>query len=263
MGTPPSSSPDPESEIPDDGAADGAAAAPGDDGAVASGTGSKEARAQLWRNLAVILGLLSALCAVAYPFLPVAQDTAKILWPAKQDTRPVNAPLTGYWAQDMQVNMPCGAIQSLDHRSPGGGLLFSTVPPQRAQEGAGMQLRVDKGVLNVLNRGQQVIKQPLPASGCDVHVASDAGKTQVTVGGVPVFPGDGDIRPRVVGIYSDVTADKDPIAGMSVQITPDTRFQSSPTVWKIIDMIVGVAAFAGCMVALYRLDTRVARRPPQ
>jgi len=55
------------------------------------------------RLIAVALGLLSALCALAFPFLPVVQDTAEVVWPTGSDTRSVNAPLTGYWAQDLRA----------------------------------------------------------------------------------------------------------------------------------------------------------------
>src|SRR4051812_16107567 len=99
-------------------------------------------RTFLWRLLAVILGLFAAACALAYPFLPVVQDTARIAWPVGSDTSPVNAPLTGYWAQDLRVNVPCATIQSVNARQPGGAMLFSTIPGARTGNGAGMQLRV-------------------------------------------------------------------------------------------------------------------------
>jgi arabinosyltransferase C len=220
-------------------------------------------RTQLWRLLAVVLGLLAAGCALAFPFLPVVQDTAKIAWPAGSDTRPVNAPLTAYWAQDMQVNLPCATIQSLDSRASAPGMLFSTVPSARSENGAGMQLRVDNGVLTVSNRGQQVARQPLPPTGCDVHVSSDANSTTLKVANTPIYDAPGDARPRVVGIYTDITSAKDPIAGMGVTITPDTRYQSSPTGWKVGVGVFGVLALIGSLIAVNRLDAGVARRAPR
>ncbi|WP_425484880.1 arabinosyltransferase domain-containing protein, partial [Amycolatopsis anabasis] len=226
-------------------------------------SGDARTGAPLWRPLAIVLGLIAAGCACAFPFLPVVQDTAQIAWPAGNDTRAVNAPLTGYWAQDMQVNVPCATVQSLDARTPSPALLFSTIPAERSENGAGMQLRVDNGLLTASNRGQQVVRQPLPPTGCDIQVSSDANRTAISVGGTPVYDAGGDARPRVVGIYTDITSAKDPIDGLGVTITPDTRYQSSPTGWKVGVGVFGILAAIGCLIAVNRLDRRVARRAPR
>ncbi|GHF48359.1 arabinosyltransferase [Amycolatopsis bartoniae] len=218
---------------------------------------------RLWHWLSVVLGLFAAACAIAYPFLPVVQDTARITWPVGTDTRPVNAPLTGYWAQEMRVDLPCGTIQSLDSRSPDGALLFSTVPGARTGNGAGVFLRVEKGVLTAFNRGQQVARQPLPAAGCDVTFTSTATHTTLKVAGTAVYDSGGDVRPRVVGIYTDLTSAKDPITGLSVSITPDTRYQSSPTGLKVGVGVFGVLSLLGCLIAVNRLDRGRARRAPR
>ncbi|MFE0023993.1 arabinosyltransferase domain-containing protein [Amycolatopsis sp. NPDC059021] len=220
-------------------------------------------RAVPWRWIAIVLGLFSAACAIASPLLPVVQDTAEITWPVAGDTRPVNAPLTGYWAQDMRVDLPCATVRSLDARMPGGGYLFSTVPGARTGDGAGVFLRVEHGVLTAFNRGQQVANQPLPASGCDVRFSATATHTTLTVAGTPVYDSGGDVRPRVVGIYTDLTAATDPIAGLHVSITPDTRYQSSPTGLKTGIGVLGVLALIGSLFAVNRLDRGGARRAPR
>lgn len=218
---------------------------------------------QLWRTLAIVLGLFSAACAIAYPFLPVVQDTAQIQWPVGSDTRPVNAPLTGYWAQEMRVNVPCSTIKSVSAREPADALLFSTVPSARTGNGAGMQLRVQNGTLIAFSRGQQVARQQLPATGCDVQYTSTATHTTLKVAGTPLYDASGDVRARVVGIYTDITSAQDPIDGLSVAITPDTRYQSSPTGWKVGIGVFGVLSLIGCLIAVYRLDARGARRAPR
>ncbi|MFE0028518.1 arabinosyltransferase domain-containing protein [Amycolatopsis sp. NPDC059021] len=219
------------------------------------------------RLIAVTLGLLSALCALAFPFLPVVQDTAEVVWPTGNDTRSVNAPLTGYWAEDMRVALPCATIHSLDARTNGPALLFATVPDgrtdPRAGKGVGMQVRVDNGVLLASSHGQQIVQQPLPAQGCDVAVHADATQMTVSVAGTPVFHTTGDVRPRVVGIYSSINSGRDPIAGLHVSVVPDTRYQTSPTTWKIIVGILAVISMIGCMIAIWRLDSGFARRAPR
>ena len=216
------------------------------------------------RWVAALLGLFAALCAIAVPLLPVVQDTARIEWPNAGDTRPVNSPLVAYWAQDLQVSLPCETIRSLDARTPEGpSVLFATVPPVRAEYGAGMQLDVESGRLTVVNRGQRLVQQDLPSSDCSVGIASDVSGTKVTVAGQPIVNQRSDVRPRVTGIYSDIDGRDDPTAGLGVTITPDTRYQSSPTTLKIVVGILGILFLLGSLFALYRLDAQVARRAPR
>ncbi|MBN9740882.1 arabinosyltransferase [Amycolatopsis sp. A1MSW2902] len=219
------------------------------------------------RPIAVVLGLLSALCALAYPFLPVVQDTAEVVWPVASDTRSVNAPLTGYWAQDLKAELPCETIRSLDARTNGPALLFSTVPDGRtgkhAANGVGMQLRVDNGVLLASSQGQQIAQQPLPQDGCKVTLDSDATQMTLSVGKTPIFHTTGDVRPRVLGIYSSITSARDPIAGLHVSVVPDTRYQTSPTTLKIVVGILAALSFLGCLIAVWRMDSGFARRAPR
>ncbi|MEV6878227.1 arabinosyltransferase domain-containing protein [Amycolatopsis sp. NPDC051128] len=219
------------------------------------------------RLIAVALGLLSALCALAFPFLPVVQDTAEVVWPTGSDTRSVNAPLTGYWAQDLRAELPCAAIRSVDARTGGPGLLFATVPDGRtdpkAGNGVGLQLRVDNGVLLASSQGQQIAQQPLPAEKCDVELDVDATQMTLAVAGTPVFHAEGDVRPRVVGIYSSINSIKDPIAGLHVSIVPDTRYQTSPTALKVGVGVLAALSLIGSLIAVWRRDSGFARRAPR
>lgn len=209
------------------------------------------------------LGLISAVCAIAIPFLPVVQDTARIVWPVAGKTPAVNAPLSGYWPERMDVNIPCETVKSLDAAMASPALLLSTAPHARIDSGAGMYLQVKDGVLIALNRGQQIVVQPLPTQNCDIRVNSTGEHTTITVADRPVYDQAGDARPRVVGIYSDIVSSREPIEGLSVSITPDTRYQSSPTGWKTGATILGVLALLGCLIAVNRLDAGVARRAPR
>ncbi|MFB9730017.1 arabinosyltransferase domain-containing protein [Haloechinothrix salitolerans] len=207
--------------------------------------------------------MLATACALAIPLLPVTFDTARIEWPHAGDTSAVNAPLTGYWAQDIDVTIPCDTVKGLDDTAATRGILLSTVPRQRMDTGAGMYLRVNNGTFTTVNRGQQIVSQRLPPSGCDIGYSSTATRTVITVADTVVFDQGGDIRPRVVGIYTDISAERHPIDGLHVSITPDTRYQSAPTVWKSATTIVGALSLIGCLIAVNRLDTRFARRAPR
>ncbi|MQA06958.1 MAG: arabinosyltransferase [Pseudonocardiaceae bacterium] len=216
-----------------------------------------------WRTAAIVLGLIAAACAIAVPFLPIVQDTARIVWPNEGNTKPVNAPLTAYWAQDMELSIPCSTIKSIDARVNGNATVFSTVPEERADFGAGMQMRVQSNLLTLFNRGQQVAEQPLPPQGCGVQMSSDANHTTVKSGDTTIYDRESDVRPRIIGIYSNVDSQRDPIDGLNVSITTDTRYQSSPTVLKTAISIIGVLALIGCLIAVNRSDIRVARRAPR
>jgi len=216
-----------------------------------------------WRLVAKVLGIVSALCALAIPFMPIIQDTARIVWPAPNSTQAINTPLVGYWALEIDATVPCATIKSADDALVSRAMLLSTVPRARINTGVGMHMDVDNNVLTVVNRGQQIVSQPLPESGCDVRFTSTGERTRITVAGATVYDEASDVRPRVVGVYSDIAADRDPIDGLQVSITPDTRYQSSPTVWKTLVTVIGVLALLGCLLAVNRLDSRVARRAPR
>ncbi|MPY79092.1 MAG: arabinosyltransferase [Actinophytocola sp.] len=213
--------------------------------------------------LATVLGVLATACALAIPLLPVTYDTARIEWPHAGDTSPVNAPLTGYWAQHIDVTIPCDTVKSLDDDAATGGVLLSTVPHQRMDTGAGMYLRVKNDTFTTVNRGQQIVSQRLPPTSCDISYSSTATRTVISIAGTVVFDQEQDIRPRVVGIYTDITSERHPIDGLTVSITPDTRYQSAPTVWKTAATLVGTLSLIGCLIAVSRLDTRFARRAPR
>ncbi|TDQ00144.1 arabinosyltransferase domain-containing protein [Labedaea rhizosphaerae] len=212
--------------------------------------------------LAGLLGLLSAICAIAVPLLPVVQQTSRIVWPNAGDVRPVNAPLTAYWAQDLEVTVPCATVHAIDAHSGERSLLFATVPTERTVYGAGMQVDVENNRLRVVNRGEQVADLLLPANRCDIHVSSTYDHTVVTVGGAAVVKKQADVRPRIIGIYSGV-APGDPIDGLSVSIVPDTRYESYPTLLKTGVSIIAVLALIGSLFALSRMDANYARRAPR
>src|SRR5690349_8155183 len=60
------------------------------------------------RRLAAGLGLLSAVLALAIPFLPVSQNTAQLSWPtAGGGTAPVTAPLVALRPESFDATVPC------------------------------------------------------------------------------------------------------------------------------------------------------------
>ncbi|MFP5021837.1 arabinosyltransferase domain-containing protein [Pseudonocardia phyllosphaerae] len=218
-------------------------------------------RVRTRRYLAGVLGLIAFVLAVAVPFLPVVQHENTIVWPSAQTgTRDVNAPLVALRPQSMSVVVPCAAITSLDDRSPGAATVFSSVPPE-SSEGArlGMTLTVDNGQLTLLNRGMELTSAPLRRD-CTVSIRTDGVQTVADLGiGAQTFAAD--IRPQSVGIYSDLDSAKDPTSGTAVRVTPDTRWDTSPSFWKTAVTVAATVSLAGALWALAGVDRRRGRRP--
>ncbi|GLZ46606.1 hypothetical protein Acsp06_27910 [Actinomycetospora sp. NBRC 106375] len=228
--------------------------------------GGRPTRAPRWlRLLAVGLGLLGTALALLFPFLPVVQDTATIRWPsATTGTRPVDAPLVAYRPETMSVTVPCRAIQDLDARTGPAATVFSSYPPL-SPDGpqVGMRLTVQNGQLVLNDRGQQFANATVPPGDCTVRIVSDAGSTLIDLGIGQEIRVPFDARPQVVGIYSDLDQGRDDVSGVSVSITPDTRFQTTPTTLKVLAGILAVLAVIGGVWALHALDVRAGRRAPR
>ncbi len=216
------------------------------------------------RLAATFLGLLGALLALAVPLLPVVHDTAVITWPSDNGVAPVNAPLAAYQPRELSATVPCATAASLDARSRAPAPLVTTTPPGSTEgAGVGMTLQVSGGTVTVISRGQLLGSAPLPPGPCTLQVNSTVFGTTAILGDRPIVDVTGDVRPQVVGIYSALDAGADPVDGLSVQVTPDTRFQSVPHPVKFTAMGLAVIAVLASLILLHRLDRRVGRRAPR
>lgn len=226
-----------------------------------SGDGAAPRRLRL---AATVLGLLGALLTIAVPLLPVVQDTAVITWPADDGVTPVNAPLATYQPLELSATVPCATAASLDARSREPAPLVATTPPASVDGASvGMLLQVADGSVSVISRGQLLGSAALPPGPCELQVDSSVSGTTVTVGDREVVDVAGDVRPQVVGIYSALDAAADPVDGLNVRITPDTRYQSVPHPVKLTGMGLALIAVFAAMMLLHRLDRRVGRRAPR
>ena len=216
------------------------------------------------RVAATVLGLLGAVLAVAVPVLPVVQQTAVISWPQGGDTAAVNAPLAAFQPQELSATIPCPAAASLDARAEAPAPLLSTTPPSSPDGNAvGMVMLIADGTLTVTSQGQVLGGTLLPPAPCDIALSSTVDSTTVSVGGRPIVDSSADVRPQVTGIYTDLDETVDPVEGLGVQITPDTRFQSTSHPVKLAATALAVAAVLAALILLHRLDRRVGRRAPR
>ncbi|MDV6232194.1 MULTISPECIES: arabinosyltransferase domain-containing protein [Rhodococcus] len=206
------------------------------------------------RLIAIVTGIIGAVLAIATPLLPVQQDVATLSWP-QSSFGSVNAPLVSYSPVDLEATVPCSAATALTD----GGTLISTAPIEAAKtEQKALIVRVDDDQLQVLLRDRVLAEAPVSelSADCAVTVSSNATSTVVDLDG-DTSTMDGDVRPQVVGVYTDLTA---PVDGLNVRADIDSRYSSSPTTFKLLAMIVGALAVIASLFALHRLDSMDGRR---
>src|SRR5882757_2486289 len=220
------------------------------------------------RLVAIVAGLLGALLAMATPLLPVTQTTAQLNWPLNGVLQSVDAPLIGYVATDLQITIPCSAAAGLSGPR---NVLLSTVPKQapKAVDRGLLIERVGNDLL-VIVRNTPVVSAPLsqvlsPAcqrltftAHADKVVGEFVGLVKGRDSDDPGTPLRGersgyDFRPQIVGVFTDLAGPAPP--GLQFSATIDTRYSSSPTLLKMLAMIVGVALTVVALGALHVLDT--------
>lgn len=207
------------------------------------------------RLIAIVTGLLGFLLALATPFLPVRQDVASIDWPQNGVTTSVDAPLIAYTPLDLQVSIPCALI--------GNGTLVSTLPngaPDAAKNGLIAAGTADGGLEVSVRNTQLLAATAEQLRGCNaVTVTSNFERTTAKITGTSLTKAvEGDIRPQMVGVYSDLEGAAP--EGLSVHANLDSRFSSSPTLLKLLAMIVCILATITSLYALHRIDGVDGRR---
>lgn len=226
------------------------------------------------RLVALVTGVLGALFALAAPFLPVSQTTATLNWPQDGALKSVQAPLMAQVPIDLTASIPCSALEQLPSY---GGMLMATAPPQgdRASLEA-LFVRVSETSVDVVDRNAVVASaERTQLGGCtSIIISSDINRTKASFDGVTTMierpvagaaPGttqqvevpvegqlNGDLRPQVVGVFTDLKGAVP--TGLAFHMTVDTRFSSSPTPVKLIAMIAAVLCTLIALGALARLD---------
>ncbi|MFC8045053.1 arabinosyltransferase domain-containing protein [Nocardia sp. NPDC057353] len=211
------------------------------------------------RLIALIAGVLGALLALATPFLPVTQTTATLQWPQGGSVQNVQAPLMSQVPLELRATIPCSAVAQLP---PQGGMLLATAPPQgTAAALESLFVRVSETAVDVIDRNAVVAtaERARMAECTSIEISSDQNATTAAFEGLFTPEGRpvagtlaGDLRPQVVGIFTDLRGDVPP--GLSFDMEVDTRFSTSPTWIKLSAMIGAVLLTLLALGALARLD---------
>ncbi|WP_066910066.1 arabinosyltransferase domain-containing protein [Millisia brevis] len=231
-----------------------------------------ERRTGTARLIAIIAGIAGLLLIVSVPFLPVRMDEPTVSWPEGGTLQSVNMPLVGYAPLSIDVSIPCSAVVD----SAQGTTLFTTAPvggpnaqrygmivrTEGAQTDPDTGELLDPGSLQVLVRDNLILSTPLSDlnPGCSLRVTSNDQATTATVSGAGVDITqtlDEDKRPQIVGLFTQLTGPTP--AGFGVTVDLDARFTSSPSLLKLVAMLLGAASVVIALGALHVLDRRDSR----
>ena len=224
------------------------------------------------RRRAIITGFLGAFLAILSGLLPVHQDTTRIQWTAGPDYASVTSPLVSGRPLDLTISAPCGPLSEV----PEDTIVFSTLPegaPGRISDGLVVQRSTDaasNAVIEVVVRNLTLLSVPLDMlrdADCEtLHVRAETGILVAELTGLEHDPDDADspvhaavpgsMRPQVTGVFTDLTPATAPegLGESTIDVTVDSRFSSSPTLIKLVLMLVGVAATIASLWFLHRLD---------
>ncbi|WP_102145889.1 arabinosyltransferase domain-containing protein [Mycobacterium hubeiense] len=220
------------------------------------------------RWVATIAGLIGFVLSVATPLLPVVQTTATLNWPQGGQLNNVTAPLISQVPVSMTVTVPCEVIRAMP---PSGGMVLGTAPKDGKQ--AALQslfVNVTSQRVDITDRNVVVASVPrarVMSPQCErIEITSSEAGTFATFVGLRQPDGseqrtgftDPNLRPAIVGIFTELTGPAPP--GLSVSATIDTRFSTKPTVLKLTAMVLAIVSTVIALIALWRLDQLDGRR---
>ncbi|WP_163752592.1 arabinosyltransferase domain-containing protein [Mycolicibacterium helvum] len=221
------------------------------------------------RLVAMIAGAVGFVASVLIPVLPVIQTTATLHWPQQGQLGSVTAPLITLTPISLTASVPCSVIRDIP---PEGGLVFATAPAAGKQATLnGLFVTASAQRVDVIARNVVILSVPRtrmagPQCGA-LDVSSSMAGTFAEVAGLTdpdtgeVLRGgfaDPNLRPQIVGVFTDLTGPAPP--GLSFSAVIDTRYTSSPSPLKLAAMVAGVLGTVISLLALWRLDRLDGRR---
>ncbi|WP_010539913.1 arabinosyltransferase domain-containing protein [Dietzia alimentaria] len=235
------------------------------DSPAASGPVAADARVARLRLVAIVSGLLGTLCFLSLPFLPVSQTTSTVQWPQNGTLNSVTAPLMAHSPQSVTATVPCTLVSELPES---GGILLSTAPAGGEEAGErALFVRASSDTVDVVSRNRVIVSAPREqvAAGDCTQLRVMAGPTFVEadfegIEGAARRVDANDLRPMVVGVYTDLAADTAAPAGLDVTVDVDSRFTTDPTALKWAAIVIGLLSTAVALWALHGLDQTDGRR---
>ncbi|MGK5113035.1 arabinosyltransferase domain-containing protein [Geodermatophilus sp. CPCC 205506] len=209
------------------------------------------------RVLPLLLALVAIACSVALPLAPVEMSVPTVSWP-QDPARPASTmlELTNQQPLAVDVSFSCAAVRAAA-ATPDGVLVSTLEPGHPAARTDGLLVTARDGRLAVLDRGQELLDEPVAAGDCAYRVTGDAGGLVLERDGreVAAAAGGADALPDVDVLATSLTAlpsDGD----LRVELTVDNQFNTTPTRLKQVLVALALLAAAGSLVALWRADRR-------
>ena len=190
------------------------------------------------RRLATVAGLIGFVLSVLTPLLPVVQTTATLNWPQNGRLGNVTAPLISEAPVSLTATVPCEVIRSMP---PKGGLVLGLAPAKGKQASLNsLFVNVTSQRVDITDRNVVIASVPRARvvgsakPGCSrIEISSTTAGTFATFVGLtdPAtgkeqrggFP-DPNLRPAIVGVFTDLTGPAPP--GLTFSATIDTRFST-------------------------------------
>ncbi len=212
---------------------------------------------------ALALALVAVLGALLLPLAPVQMSVPTVSWPQDPERpRPTMLELIAQRPLALDVRFSCAAVRAAADTD-GGVVLSTIVPDHPAARTDGLLVSAADDRLLVLDRGQVLLDEPLPAGECSHRLTGDADGVVLTRDGTRlagVRPDAGAlVLPDVDVLATDLTAL--PTGGdLRVTLTVDDQFDTTPTPLKQALVAAVLLAAAGSLLVLSRADRR--RGPP-
>ncbi|MFR9730615.1 arabinosyltransferase domain-containing protein [Saccharopolyspora sp. MS10] len=214
-------------------------------------TGGEERRVPALTKIALLVGGLGVLAALALPFAPVDAERTTVTWPrAGRPVESTTALFVPYRPEHVRVEVPCEAVRAGLARD-GATTLVSSALPGKPAEGFAMSA-VD-GSVAVLVGGAQVYRGPVAASGCGLSLDAGARGSTLRVGAETIDLPDAQVR-EVFAFTTDLNPAE--AEGMGVTARTANWFESTPSTGKIALIGVAVAAMLSSLVLLVIGDRR-------
>ncbi len=210
------------------------------------------AQARARRPAVLGAALVSLLAAVGFVLAPVERPEAVYSWPAApDDVSAVAVPLMLGRPAELTASGSCADARDLEADT----VLLSTTPLEGAAgepAQAGLRLEVGDGdALRVRTAGTDLAAVPL-AGDCTWELVTALEMTTLRVDGEVLDVRSGDLRPEVAGVFSELGRPGD----VTVDVTADTVFQTSPPPLKVaLGVLAVVSLLAGLVLVSRRRGT--------
>lgn len=203
--------------------------------------------------VAFVAGVVALACAVLLPLMPISVNQPVVSWPADPSAPTATAlQLTTQRPMALDVRADCTAARAAGVSAD--GLLLATMPPASTETPArALLMTVRDGQLGVLSRGVPLAGVALPSGPCAIAVSGDleGGLTVTLDERVVGRAGPGQL-PDVDALVTSVpaAAPGTPV-GLSVRLTVDDQFNTTPTTLKTVVtalLVVSVLVALGALV---------------